>query len=346
MSSKFGKDLYVIAEIGVNHAGDLSLAKKLINLAKKGGAHAAKFQSYKAHKIAAKDSPAYWDTTKEPTESQFDLFKKFDGFGEAEYVELSKYCDEIGIDFMSTPFDLEAVDFLNPLQKAIKIASADITNFPLLRRVAKCNKPVILSTGCSEIKEIHEAVQELINSGVTEVVLLHCILNYPTANSNANLNMISSLQREFPKIHIGYSDHTIPSKGMEVLCAAYTLGARVIEKHFTHDKSLQGNDHYHSMDYRDLRVFISSISAINEMIGNSDKKPLESELNSIKYARRSLHYRSNLSVGHTLKEVDLICLRPGTGVSPSLIDSLLGKRLKRSVEEGARLNLDDLEVND
>lgn len=346
MANKFGKKVYIIAEIGVNHEGNLSLAKSLIDLAKKGGADAAKFQSYKAHKIAAKDSPAYWDTDKEPTKSQFELFRKFDGFGESEYIELAKYCEYVGIDFMSTPFDLEAVDFLNPLQKSFKIASADITNYPLLRRVAKCNKPVILSTGCSEIQEIREAVQELKKNGAKEIVLLHCILNYPTANSNANLNMISSLQREFPEIHIGYSDHTVPSAAMEVLSTAYILGARVIEKHFTHDKTLKGNDHYHSMDYQDLRSFVSRVSEIDEIVGVQEKRPLDSELQSIKYARRSLHYRIALEKGHVLTENDLICLRPGTGVSPSFIDSILGKRLNCQVEEGVRLKLDDFEIND
>ena len=265
--SSIGQELYVIAEIGVNHGGDIKLAKELIDLAKKGGAHAAKFQSYKAHKIAAKDSPAYWDTSKEPTESQFELFKKFDSFGPKDYEELAAYCKEVGIDFLSTPFDLEAVDFLNPLQRLIKVASADITNFPLLRKVAASKKPIILSTGCSTIQEIRSAVSELTNHGATEIVLLHCILNYPTSDENANLGMITSLQQEFPNCHIGYSDHTIPSDEMTVLCASYILGARVIEKHFTHDKSLQGNDHYHSMDWEDLQNFIRRANALNSILG-------------------------------------------------------------------------------
>ena len=341
--NKLGQDLYVIAEIGVNNGGDMSLAKQLISLAKKGGAHAAKFQSYKAHKIAAKESPAYWDTSQEPTESQFELFKKFDAFGPEDYVELAAYCNKVGIDFLSTPFDLEAVDFLDPLQKLIKVASADITNFPLLRKVAATKKPIILSTGCSTIQEIRTAVSELTNYGATEIVLLHCILNYPTSDENANLGMITSLKHEFPNCHIGYSDHTIPSDEMTVLCSSYILGARVIEKHFTHDKTLKGNDHYHSMDWKDLKNFISRSSTLNSIIGSKKKEPLYSEMNSIKFARRSLYYSDDLKKGHILKADDFIALRPGQGISPVMIDNLTGKTLAHAVFENTAVSMKDLE---
>ena len=343
IKNKLGEDLYVIAEIGVNHGGDMKLAKELIKLAKKGGAHAAKFQSYKAHMITAKDSPAYWDTSKEPTESQFELFKKFDSFGPDDYLELAKYCESLEIDFLSTPFDLDAVDFLNPLQKWVKVASADITNFPLLRKVAATNKPIILSTGCSTIKEIRNAVAELSNYGATEIVLLHCILNYPTKDENVNLGMIASLQQEFPNCHIGYSDHTPPSDEMTVLCASYILGARVIEKHFTHDKSLQGNDHYHSMDWKDLQNFIQRVNELKSILGSNIKKPLLSEMNSIKYARRSLYYSCDLPSGHKVSLNDLVALRPGTGTSPVLIDNYIGKVLSRSVTGNQQLMSEDFE---
>lgn len=341
--TSIGQELYIIAEIGVNHGGNIKLAKELIDLAKKGGAHAAKFQSYKAHKIAAKDSPAYWDTSKEPTESQFELFKKFDSFGPKDYEELAAYCEEVGIDFLSTPFDLEAVDFLNPLQKLIKVASADITNFPLLRKVAASRKPIILSTGCSTIQEIRSAVSELTKYGATDIVLLHCILNYPTSDENANLGMITSLQQEFPNCHIGYSDHTIPSDEMTVLCASYMLGARVIEKHFTHDKTLQGNDHYHSMDWKDLQNFIQRATILNSIIGLNKKQPLSSEVNSIKYARRSLYYTRDLPAGHRISENDLVALRPGTGTSPILIDRYINNVLTLSVSSNQPLMPEDFE---
>ena len=175
MREKFNP--YIIAEIGVNHEGDIALAKRLIREAKDGGAHAAKFQSYKANKIASKNSPAYWDQSKEPTDSQFKLFQKYDGFGEAEYKELAEYCRTLGIDFMSTPFDLDAVDFLAPLMPAFKIASADITNVPLIRKCAGTGKPLIISTGAATLSEIELALTTAKQAGARNVALLHCVLN-------------------------------------------------------------------------------------------------------------------------------------------------------------------------
>lgn len=323
---KLGDDLYLIAEIGVNHAGSITKAKEMILACKESGAHAAKFQSYKAEKIAAKDSPSYWDLTEESTTSQFKLFKKYDTFNNQDYIELSRYCNEVGIDFMSTPFDLEAVDFLNDLVNIFKIASADITNYPLLRKVASKNKPIILSTGCSTIEEIQAAVNELNQNGASEIVLLHCILNYPTQNTNANLGMISGLKKQFPDLHIGYSDHTHPCKNMSVLCNSYLLGARVIEKHFTFDKSLPGNDHYHSMDKVDVVNFIDKVKEIDIIIGREEKEPLESEKLSILNARRSLYASKDISEGEVFSNDNIICLRPGMGISPSKIDSILGKK--------------------
>jgi len=325
-NSKLGNELYLIAEIGVNHAGSVIKAKEMILECKESGAHAAKFQSYKAEKIAAIDSPSYWDLNEESTTSQFKLFKKFDTFNNEDYIELARYCNEIGIDFMSTPFDLEAVDFLNDLLNIFKIASADITNYPLLRKVASKNKPVILSTGCSTIEEIYNAVNELKQNGAPEIVLLHCILNYPTENVNANLGMISGLKKQFPDLHIGYSDHTLPCDNMSVLCHSYLLGARVIEKHFTFDKSLVGNDHYHSMDKVDVENFTARVKEMDLIIGREIKEPLESEKLSILNARRSLYASKDISKGEVFSKDNIICLRPGRGISPSKIDSILGKK--------------------
>ncbi|MBA2706714.1 MAG: N-acetylneuraminate synthase family protein, partial [Gemmatimonadaceae bacterium] len=197
---------YVIAEIGVNHEGSLDLAKRLIELAKEGGADAAKFQTYKAESLASRHSPAYWDLSKEPTTSQFRLFQKYDGFGPEDYRELARHCGEIGIDFVSTPFDRDAVELLAPLMPFFKIASADLTNTPLLRQVAGHGKPVVLSTGASTRAEIGEAVGTLRHAGCRELSLLRCVLNYPTADENANLGMIGALERDYPELVIGYSD--------------------------------------------------------------------------------------------------------------------------------------------
>ena len=186
---------YVIAEIGVNHGGSLELAKHLIDQAQQGGADAAKFQSYKAGKLASRNSPAYWDISKEPTLSQFKLFQKHDSFGQDEYEELAEYCHQVGIEFVSTPFDDEAIEFLDPLVPFFKIASADLNNIPFLRKIASKGKPVLLSTGASKLGEIDTALETLTHGGCSDVVLLHCILNYPTDNDNAHLRMINGLKK-------------------------------------------------------------------------------------------------------------------------------------------------------
>ena len=175
---------YIIAEIGVNHEGKLSQALELIDLAKEGGADAAKFQTYKAEKLASKYSPAYWDTKKEPTLSQFELFKKYDSFNEKDYKKLANHCEDINIDFISTPFDSEAVDYLEPIIPFYKIASADITNKPMLKQIAAKNKPIVLSTGLSELYEIDKAVKTIEKAGNNKIVILHCVANYPPADND------------------------------------------------------------------------------------------------------------------------------------------------------------------
>ena len=343
MKSKFGNNLYLIAEIGVNHEGSIARAKKMIFDAKNAGAHAVKFQSYKASKIAAVNSPAYWDLSKESTKSQYELFSKYDSFTESDYIDLHNYCKKINIDFMSTPFDLDAVEFLDGLVSSFKIASADITNIPLLVRVASKQKPIILSTGCSTVKEIKNALSILEKNGCPEIILLHCILNYPTNNENANLGMIIDLQKKFPKNHIGYSDHTLPDSTMSVLQTSYILGCRVIEKHFTDDKLAKGNDHYHSMDKNDLSNFISKTVFLDGILGDITKYPLESEKSAILNARRSIYYNNSIDSGNRIKENDLISLRPGHGVSPIFFQKIIGKTLKKSVTKNTPFNWTDVE---
>jgi len=335
---------YVIAEIGVNHEGSLELAKKLIELAKEGGADAAKFQTYKAETLASRHSPAYWDLTKEPTESQFRLFQKYDSFGPAEYRTLAAHCERVEIDFVSTPFDSGAVELLDPLVPFFKVASADLTNTPLLRQVAATGKPVVLSTGASTAAEIRDAVQTLRDAGCRELSLLHCVLNYPTADENANLGMITALRQEYPDTLIGYSDHTVPDEGMTALSTAYLLGARVIEKHFTHDKSLPGNDHYHAMDVDDLRRFRESVRRLDRMIGSSTSvTSIETEEISRLNARRSIVLDADVPAGVALTESMLTYKRPGTGVSPVHWDEVIGRRVARNLERDHVLQWTDLE---
>ena len=333
---------YIIAEIGVNHEGSMEIAKKLIDQACQGGADAAKFQSYKADKIASKNSPSYWDLNKEPTTSQHQLFQKYDSFEEDDYRELSNYCDEVGIDFLSTPFDLDSVDFLDKLMPFYKISSSDITNTPLLKRVASKNKVVVLSTGASKIDEIKYAIEILNEFGAENVCLLHCILNYPTRYSDSNLNMIGDLIAHFPNNLIGYSDHTLPDDKMLTLTSAFLKGAVILEKHFTHNKKLPGNDHYHAMNKEDLKIFNNNIKFLEKIGGSLKKYPIESEKIARRNARRSIVLTRDLKKGHALIDSDLIAKRPGTGISPIFWDEIIGKTLNKDLKSDHILSLNEL----
>ncbi|MBA6291504.1 N-acetylneuraminate synthase family protein [Colwellia sp. MB3u-70] len=323
---------YIIAEIGVNHEGDIELAKQLIEEAAEGGAHAAKFQSYKAGLIASKNSPAYWDQTKEPTDSQYKLFQKYDNFGPEEYIELAKHCKKVGIDFMSTPFDLDAVDFLNPLMPAFKVASADITNVPLIRKCAQQGKPLIMSTGAATLAEIEFALEIAKDAGAKEISILHCVLNYPTPEENAQLGMIEVLKRVFPEQVIGYSDHVCPDETISALESAMLLGATILEKHFTHDKSLAGNDHYHAMNKEDLKAFVTKAKKYKTLISTASKD-LSKETAARTHARRSIVVKGDLSKGHVITENDIIAKRPAHGISPIHWDEIVGKTLDVGVKD-------------
>ncbi len=333
---------YVIAEIGVNHEGSLELAKRLIELAKEGGADAAKFQTYKAETLASRHSPAYWDTTKEATLSQYELFKKYDAFGPLEYQELAQHCARVGIEFISTPFDDDAVDMLAPLVAFFKVASADITNTPLLRRVARTKKPIILSVGASTIEEIDGALTTLRAVGATQIALLHCILNYPTADANANLRMLGDLATRYPECVLGYSDHTTPKPGLPSLIAAWLLGAVILEKHFTHDTSLPGNDHYHAMTADDVKSFRTEVARIAPLLGGRAKQPLPSEEIARLNARRSIVVARDLAAGHRISESDITYKRPGTGISPLSWDDVIGRKTCRALTADDVLQWTDL----
>ena len=331
---------YVIAEAGVNHEGDMSLARRLIDEAAEAGANAIKFQTYKAGMLASKNSPSYWDTTKEPTKSQFELFSKYDKFWKPEYEELKKQCDIVDIEFMSTPFDLESACFLSDLVDVFKISSSDITNKPFIKSIAGYGKPIILSTGASSNDEISEAL-EWIGLGKIPVALLHCVLNYPTLDGDSHLGMILGLRKQFPNVIVGYSDHTMPGN-MKNLEIATLLGAQIIEKHFTHDKSLQGNDHYHAMDERDLKIFISKIDSINELSGKVKKIVLKSEESARTNARRSIVIRKDLKKGSVIKEKDIIPKSPGSGISPIHWNSIIGRKIKQDLKKDHILKFDNL----
>ena len=315
---------YFIAEAGVNHEGSIEIAKKLIHLAKEGGADAIKFQTYKANLIASKNSPSYWDLSKESTKSQFQLFKKYDKFWKKEFEVLKNECDKVGIEFMSTPFDLESANFLNDLQNVFKISSSDLTNKPFIEHICKFKKPIILSTGASNEDEIKNSVN-WINKYNNPLALLHCVLSYPTSNLNANLGQILGLKTMFSDKIIGYSDHTLPGN-YEVLNLAVALGSKIIEKHFTHDKTLKGNDHYHAFDKEDLLNYNKMVDNSLLIIGDRSVVSLDCEKKAILNARRSLVASRNIKKNKCIVKEDLTWKRPGHGVSPKDIEKIIGRK--------------------
>lgn len=324
---------FLILEAGVNHEGSLATAFEMIDAAADAGADMIKFQSYKAGTLASKHSPAYWDRSKEPTGSQFELFKKHDAFGDAEYRKLAERCGKRGILFCSTPFDDHFAEFLNGLMPVYKVASADLTNVPLLRRIANKGKPILLSVGASYLSEVEEAVRLLYACGNEQIVLLHCILEYPTAAAHANLATIPYLQQVFPDLTIGWSDHVTPDFNCLSLLAAWIQGADILEKHYTLDKSLPGNDHYHAMDPDDVRDFIARCAYFGGMQGVRGKTVLPCEETPRKYARRSIVARQDIPSGTLLTEELLTVKRPGTGISPVHFDLLLGRRAAVDIRE-------------
>lgn len=328
---------YIIAEAGVNHEGDLDLAYRLIEEAKEGGADAIKFQTYKASSLASKFSPSYWDLTKEKTTSQYELFKKYDSFWKKEYYQLASYCQKVDIEFLSTPFDKESALFLNDIMAAYKISSSDLNNKPFIDYLCAFNKPIILSTGASYLWEVEQSVSWIAEHG-NPISLLHCILNYPTSNENANLSMITTLRDKFPNLIVGYSDHTLP-QSMEVLEIATLLGAKIIEKHFTHDKTLPGNDHYHAMDLNDLKLFNKKLDRLLMLLGSNFKKPLESEEVSRLQARRSLVANRDIPKNTIISSSDITFKRPGTGLDPRYFDFIVGMKSAQDISEDSLLEL-------
>ena len=346
----FNKKPFLIAEIGVNFydiakkegISDMDAAKLMIDEAKKCGVDAVKFQSYKAETIASRNSPAYWDLSEEPTTSQFELFKKFDKFGYDEYKQLADYCKSIGIMFLSTPFDFEAVDYLDEFMDVYKISSSDLTNIPFIKYIAGKNKPILLSTGASTLREIKTAVDAIEEVSTVDIAVMHCVLSYPTAYEDANLLMIKDLAEHFPNYEIGYSDHTKPDENMAVLTTAYNYGATILEKHFTLDKSLMGNDHYHAMDPDDVVKFNENVRFISRINGMKNKQPLICESSARKEARRSIVAARDIKKGDVIVSQDLTFKRPGTGIYPSEIDNVIGKKAKIDIPEDCLIDFEML----
>ena len=339
---------YLIAEIGVNFydtakqmkISPLEAAKLYIDKVAEAGIDCAKFQSYKANTIVSKNSPAYWDTSKEPTKTQYELFLKHDSFGEEEYRELSNYAHSKGIDFISTPFDYASADYLYDMVDFYKISSSDLSNIPFIEHIGKKGKPVYISVGASYLSEVDDAIRALKKVGCKDIVIFHCVLSYPTDPSNANLRIIETLKKTFPDVRVGFSDHVAPDETMMTLATAYLMGAEVIEKHFTLDKTLPGNDHYHAGDPEDFKKAIANFKWIDKVLGNPEKTVLECEQIPRREARRSLVLTRDMKEGEIITKTDVMPKRPGTGISPKFSEVVIGRAVKMDLKEDTILTWD------
>lgn len=323
--------VFIIAEAGVNHNGDINLAKKLIDVAKEAGADAIKFQTFISEKVVSRHAPKaeYQNKNTSSKESQLEMVKKLE-LSFDEFVELSEYCRKKDIEFLSTAFDFDSIDFLNSLEmKRWKIPSGDITNLPYLIKIAKLGKPVILSTGMSTMEDIRAAVSILKENGSGEITVLHCTTEYPTPYDDVNLKAMNTIQIEFD-VAVGYSDHTL---GIEVPIAAVAMGATVIEKHFTLDRNMEGPDHKASLEPNELKAMVNAIRIVEVAIGSGEKKPAESEKKNMAIARKSIIAKRNISKGERFTEENLTVKRPGNGISPMKWFEVIGRVALRDFEE-------------
>ncbi len=319
----------IIAEAGVNHNGDIQIAKKLIDAAVNAGVDYVKFQTFKADSLVSKSAKkAEYQSVNinDGDDSQYEMLKKLE-LSHENHLELLAYCSERNINFFSTAFDVEGVKYLNDLGLSFfKIPSGEITNYPYLRAIALCRKPVVMSTGmCSEI-EIKNALDVLIKFGLKKemISILHCNTEYPTPMKDVNLKAMLAIKKTFG-VQIGYSDHTL---GIEVPIAAVAMGAKIIEKHFTLDKTLPGPDHVASLEPKELKEMVKAIRNIELAIsGDGEKVPSESETKNIAIARKSIFINRNLLIGHIISDDDIISLRPGDGISPMEWENIVGKML-------------------
>ena len=334
----------IIAEAGVNHNGDMASAKKLIDIAVEAGVDYVKFQSFIADKLVSKvaKKASYQNINiNDGDDSQYNMLKKLE-LSHEDHLELMAYCIQKNIKFFSTAFDIDGVTYLKELGlELFKIPSGEITNFPYLRAIALCGKPVIMSTGMSTEDEIKQAVDVLIQFGISKstISILHCNTEYPTPMKDVNLKAMLSIKDNFG-VEVGYSDHTL---GIEVPIAAVALGAKIIEKHFTLDRTLLGPDHAASLEPNELIAMVKAIRNIElAMSGDGVKMPSQSEIKNITIARKSIHLNKNLEKDHVISEEDIIALRPGDGISPMDWNTVLGKKLKEDKIEYDKLSFSDL----
>lgn len=335
-----GEHCFVIAEAGVNHNGDIALAQRLIDVAARAGADAVKFQTFSADRLASAAAPkaAYQKQTTSLDETQHAMLKRLELSPEAHRL-LIDYARARGIMFLSSPFDKQAADFLEALDvPAFKIPSGEIDNLPFLRHVASKGRPVILSTGMADAAEVATAIDAIVAAGLRDLVLLHCLSNYPADPAEANLRAIAAM-RESHAVPVGFSDHT---EGIAVALAAVALGACVIEKHFTLDRALPGPDHRASAEPDELTALVQGIRIVERALGDGRKRPQPSEMENRSVIRKSLVAARDLSAGEAIDAGDLAAVRPGTGLSPALASQIVGRRLRIAVTAGTPIAWDML----
>ena len=335
----FYKKPFLIADIGVNYydiaqkeeISNMEAAKLMILEAKKVGIDAVKFESYTTENIISSNFS-----------EQFDLFKKYDNFGRDEFFELYEYCSELKIKFLSTPLDYESADYLDEFMDIYPISSSDLTNIPFIQYIAKKNKPMLLLTGAATLNEVKMAVRAIEDVSTVDIAILHSVLAYPTDYRDANLAMIKDLVQNFPEYEIGYSDHTKADSNMFVLTTAYNYGADIIEKHFTLDKSLPGNDHSHSMDPEDVMIFKTNIGFLSQIKGMKNKQPLICESSAKRDARKSIVLTKYIKKGDVITSDIIAFKRPGIGISPAKINDVVGKTALVDIAEDTIIDFDML----
>lgn len=321
----------IIAEAGVNHNGNLELAKEMVEKAKWAGADYVKFQTFLPEKLVSRyaQKAEYQKETTRGQESQLDMLKAL-ALNRKDFQYLAEYCKEVKIGFLSTPFDLESIDFLNTMEMDFwKLPSGEVTNLPYLERIGRTGKPVVMSTGMCTLEEIGNALEELKRSGAGMATLLHCNTQYPTPMEDVNLNGMLTLKRQF-SLPVGYSDHTL---GIEVPIAAAAMGAQVLEKHFTLDKNLEGPDHRASLEPEELKAMIKAVRNIERALGNGVKKPTPSEWGNRAAARKSIVAKCSIQKGERFTEENVTVKRPGSGISPMLWYEVLGRAAERDFME-------------
>lgn len=328
---------FVIAEAGVNHNGDMSLAKKMVDVAAAVGVDCIKFQTFRAESLVSKTAAKadYQIENTGASESQLDMIRKLE-LSYDNFRQLQHYCAQKDILFLSTPFDLESIDFLESIGIPFwKIPSGEITNYPYLVRIAKIGQDIVLSTGMSELSEISAAVKLLRENGCGKITLLHCNTEYPTPFEDVNLSAIRHLRQEFG-LDVGYSDHTC---GIEISIAAAAMGACIIEKHFTLDKNMPGPDHKASLNPEELAEMVRSIRNVEKAMGDGKKRPSPSELKNKDIARKSIVASCNICKGELLSEENLTTKRPGNGISPMRWNTVLGSFAAKDFKEDELIEL-------